>query len=67
MKRAAGSVAGRNGSDSTYSSEASGGDMAEHLAQTQVNRSALAWMFVAQGLTLLPLFFYLPKWLPFLP
>ena len=66
MKRAAGSVAGRNGSDSTYSSEASGGDMAEHLAQTQVNRSALAWMFVAQGLTLLPLFFYLPKWLPFL-
>lgn len=34
------------------------------VKEDQLPRETLAWILVAQGVTLLPLFFYLPLWLP---
>src|SRR5690606_8028587 len=34
------------------------------VKEDQLPRETLAWILVAQGFTILPLFFYLPLWLP---
>jgi len=39
------------------------GDSAGRFVTHAVSRSALTWIFIAQGLTIVPLFFFLPTWL----
>ncbi|TVZ39494.1 transglutaminase superfamily protein [Alteromonadaceae bacterium 2753L.S.0a.02] len=48
----------------TGSTIASGGATAGRFASEQVSRHTLGWIFVAQGVAILPLFFHLPHWLP---
>ncbi len=38
--------------------------MAQSANQHWVKRETLAWMLISQGFTILPLFFFLPLWLP---
>lgn len=39
--------------------------MVKSAKKNWVKRETLAWMLVSQGFSILPLFFYLPLWLPF--
>ena len=43
--------------------QSSSGDSAGKFASSSVSRSALAWIFIAQGVAILPLFLFMPKWL----
>ena len=38
--------------------------MSREYSKTGVSRHTLIWLFVAQGISIFPLFFHLPSWLP---